>query len=212
MNSPESPPDFSLEQALMSDGAMRICGIDEAGRGPLAGPVVVAAGMFKNVDAVLTKKLHGLNDSKKLSPEKRAALFEIIITTAHVAISSAPPKIIDRLNIRGATLWAMRQAAASLTPRPDHILIDGRDIPDGLPSPASAIIRGDSKSLSIAAASIIAKQMRDAMCPIMDEDAPHYEFSRHKGYGTAIHLEALSGQGPGKHHRFSFAPVRDAKD
>lgn len=199
-------PDFSREQMLRAGGARFVAGVDEAGRGPLAGPVVTAA-VILDPQAIPD----GLNDSKKLSPKRREVLFAEILSSAHVAIAVAPPSIIDSLNIRGATLWAMRQAVLALGQVPDHVLIDGRDIPVGLPCPADYFIGGDSKSVTIAAASIIAKVTRDRMCPIMDNDHPGFEFHRHKGYGTALHMSALTSIGPTLHHRYSFAPVAAAR-
>jgi ribonuclease HII len=199
-------PDFSRERALIANGLRFVAGVDEAGRGPLAGPVVTAAVILDPEDIP-----QGLNDSKKLTPKRRDALFKTILVRAHVAVAVAPPVLIDRLNIRGATLWAMRQAVLGLGQRPEHVLIDGRDIPDNLPCPASYLIGGDGLSLSIAAASIVAKVTRDRMCPVMDQDHPGFLFARHKGYGTEIHMEALSLHGPTPHHRQSFAPVAEAK-
>lgn len=199
-------PDFSREQALLANGARFVAGVDEVGRGPLAGPVVTAA-------VILDPKSipDGLNDSKKLSPKRREVLFAEILSSAHVSIAVAPPSIVDSLNIRGATLWAMRQAVLALGQIPDHVLVDGRDIPEGLPCPADYLIGGDGKSATIAAASIMAKVARDRMCPIMDNDHPGFEFHRHKGYGTALHMSALTSIGPTLHHRYSFAPVAAAR-
>lgn len=198
-------PDFALEQKLRDSGENFIAGVDEAGRGPLAGPVVVAA-VILDPDNIPD----GLNDSKKLTAKRREAVFSQITSTAHVSVISAPPSIIDRLNIRGATLWAMKLAIDTLSQPPCHALIDGRDVPAGLICPADFVIKGDAKSVSIAAASIVAKVMRDRMCPIMDMDDEAYSFSKHKGYGTAIHLDALKRVGPSRHHRQSFAPVAQA--
>lgn len=195
-------PDFAFEQGLIDAGAQSVAGVDEAGRGPLAGPVVVSAVILDPHNIPV-----GLNDSKKLSPKRRDAVFDDIVTSAYVSVVSAPPSIIEQRNIRGATLWAMAKAVAALGQRPDHALIDGRDIPPGLICPADFIISGDSKSVSIAAASIIAKVMRDRMCQTMHSDNAEYAFSRHKGYGTAAHLEALKQYGPSTHHRMDFAPV-----
>lgn len=200
-----SKPDFAHEEALLARGARFVAGVDEVGRGPLAGPVVVAAVILDP-----TRVPDGLNDSKKLSEKRRDALFIEIMASAHVSIVTAPPSIIDTLNIRGATLWAMRRAVLGLAQAPDHVLVDGRDIPDGLPCPADYLIGGDARSVSIAAASIVAKVMRDRMCPIMDCDHAGFNFARHKGYGTAIHMAALSALGPTAHHRISFAPVAKA--
>lgn len=195
-------PDFGHEQMLMARGARFVAGVDEAGRGPLAGPVVVAAVRLDpdNIPA-------GLNDSKKLSAERRDALFDAIMTSAEVAIVSAPPHDILARNIRGATLAAMARAVAALPSPIDRALVDGRDVPPELTCPGIALIGGDGRSVSIAAASIVAKVTRDRMCAIMDCDAPHFGFSGHKGYGTAAHLAALNRHGPCRHHRSGFAPV-----
>jgi ribonuclease HII len=195
-------PDFCIEAAALETGATRIAGVDEAGRGPLAGPVVVAAVVFAD-----GRFPQGLNDSKKLSARRREALYAEILVQAEIAIAIAPPSVIDVLNIRGATLWAMRQAVLALPAPPDLALIDGRDVPDALPCPGRALIRGDGRSVSIAAASIVAKVTRDAMCPIMDKDAAGYDFAGHKGYGTRLHKAALACNGASLHHRRSFAPV-----
>ena len=195
-------PDFSHETMLMARGARLVAGVDEAGRGPLAGPVVVAA-----VRLDPERIPEGLNDSKKLTAERREALFDQILATAEVAIVSAPPSDIVALNIRGATLAAMARAVQALPHKVDRVLVDGRDVPPDLPCPGIALIGGDGRSVSIAAASIVAKVMRDRMCEIMDCDAPHFGFAGHKGYGTAAHLEALNLHGPCRHHRAEFAPI-----
>ncbi|MBJ3784915.1 ribonuclease HII [Devosia sp. MSA67] len=187
---------------LLSRGARLVAGVDEAGRGPLAGPVVVAA-VRLDPDRIP----EGLNDSKKLTAERREELFDIIMATAEVAIVSAPPSDILTLNIRGATLAAMARAVRALPRAVDRVLVDGRDVPPGLPCPGLALIGGDGRSVSIAAASIVAKVTRDRMCAIMDCDAPHFGFSGHKGYSTAAHLAALDTHGPCRHHRAEFAPV-----
>ncbi|WIY53507.1 ribonuclease HII [Devosia sp. YIM 151766] len=195
-------PDYSHEQMLLARGARLVAGVDEAGRGPLAGPVVVAA-----VRLDPARIPTGLNDSKKLTPERRDELYEEIVASAEIAVVTAPPGDILALNIRGATLAAMARAVRAL-PRPaDRVLVDGRDVPPGLPCPGIALIGGDGRSVSIAAASIIAKVTRDRMCAIMDCDAPHFGFAGHKGYGTAAHLAALDRHGPCRHHRNGFAPV-----
>ncbi len=200
--------DFSLEIAEQKKGAKYICGVDEAGRGPLAGPVVVACVMFKTIDVTLENLLKNLDDSKKLSPQKRKQLFNIIINKAYIGISSIEAKIIDEKNILQATFLGMQRAINSLFIKPSIALIDGRDIPDNLSIKAKAVIKGDSKSLSIAAASVIAKQVRDEICYIMAQDFPEFNFEKHKGYGTKAHIEALSKFGPSPYHRFSYAPVR----
>ena len=194
------------ERAARRAGARFVAGVDEAGRGPLAGPVVTAAVILD------PKKVPvGVNDSKQLSPAKREALFAEILATAMVAVAVAPPSVIARLNIRGATLWAMRQAVLNLATLPDHTLIDGRDVPPGLPGIGQALIGGDGLSASIAAASIVAKVTRDRMCQIMDCDAPVFGFAGHKGYSSQKHLELLAEHGPCRHHREDFAPVAEAR-
>jgi ribonuclease HII len=193
-------PDFSIERKAMRKGARLVCGIDEAGRGPWAGPVVAAA-------VVLDPKRipDGLNDSKKLSEARRAALFEPIMASARVGIGIAEVDRIDRDNILQATLWAMAQAL-------DQIggvalaLVDGNRAP-ALPCPVQTIVEGDAKSLSIAAASIIAKVTRDRIMVGHDQAYPDYGFARHKGYGTALHQEALRRHGVTPLHRTSFAPI-----
>lgn len=186
----------------MARGAQCVAGVDEAGRGPLAGPVVVAA-----VRLDPTHIPQGLNDSKKLTAARREALFAEIMACADVAVATAPPDDIVTLNIRGATLAAMARAVRALPCPADRVLVDGRDVPPGLPCPGLALIAGDGRSVSIAAASIVAKVVRDRMCAIMDCDAPHFGFAGHKGYGTAAHLAALTAHGPCRHHRAAFAPV-----
>lgn len=195
-------PDFSHEEMLLARGARFVAGVDEAGRGPLAGPVVVAAVRLDPGNIP-----EGLNDSKKLSAERRDALYDAILASAQVAIVSAPPGDIFTRNIRGATLAAMARAVAALPCPVDRALVDGRDVPPELPCPGIALIGGDGRSVSIAAASIVAKVTRDRMCAIMDCDAPQFGFSGHKGYGTAAHLAALQLHGPSRHHRRDFAPV-----
>jgi len=199
-------PDLFYERTAMARGARIVAGVDEAGRGPLAGPVVVSAVILDQANVP-----DGLDDSKKLTEKKREELFVQIMASATVSVVTAPPSVIARLNIRGATLWAMRLAVLSLAVRPDHVLIDGRDIPPRLPVLGEAVIGGDGRSVSIAAASIVAKVSRDRMCKVMHEDAPHFGFASHKGYGAAKHLEALTASGPCRHHREDFAPVAAAR-
>jgi len=184
----------------MRKGARLVCGIDEAGRGPWAGPVVAAA-------VVLDPKRipDGLNDSKKLSEARRAALFEPIMASARVGIGIAEVDRIDRDNILQATLWAMAQALDQIG-SVALALVDGNRAP-ALPCPVQTIIEGDAKSLSIAAASIIAKVTRDRIMVGHDQAYPGYGFARHKGYGTAQHQEALRRHGVTPLHRTSFAPI-----
>ena len=201
----EKGPDLFHERRAMRAGAQLVAGVDEAGRGPLAGPVVVAAVIFTG-----RRVPKGLDDSKKLTPEVREALFAEIMAVATVSIIAAPPSVIASLNILGATMWAMRQAVLSLSLRPDHVLVDGNRLPPRLPVPATALIGGDGLSVSIAAASIVAKVTRDRMCRIMHLDAPDFGFHGHKGYGTPEHLAALDRHGPCRHHRLDFAPCAEA--
>jgi ribonuclease HII len=193
-------PDFSIERKAMRKGARLVCGIDEAGRGPWAGPVVAAA-------VVLDPKCipDGLNDSKKLSEARRAALFEPIMASARVGIGIAEVDRIDRDNILQATLWAMAQALDQIG-SVALALVDGNRAP-ALPCPVQTIIEGEAKSLSIAAASIIAKVTRDRIMVGHDQAYPGYGFARHKGYGTAMHQEALRRHGVTPLHRTSFAPI-----
>lgn len=198
-------PSFGLELGAMALGARRVCGVDEAGRGPLAGPVVVAA-VVLDPDRIPD----GLDDSKKLTAARREALHDQILEAGHVAVVAAPPSVIARLNILGATMWAMREAVLGLVGAPDHVLIDGNRLPPGLPMRAEAVIGGDALSFSIAAASIVAKVTRDRMCAVMHVDEPHFGFDGHKGYSVAAHLSRLDSHGPGRHHRMDFAPCRAA--
>lgn len=181
-----------------------LAGIDEAGRGPWAGPVVTAAVILD-----YTRLPEGLDDSKKLTEARREALFEEICATADVSLAYASPARIDTMNIRAATLWAMTRAAAGLQRAPQACLIDGKDTPPSLAMPSQAVVRGDGRLLAIAAASIVAKVARDRLMVRLDALAPGYGFAGHKGYGTAEHAAALSRLGPSVHHRRSFRPIRD---
>lgn len=196
-------PDLSLEILLRDAGHLRIAGIDEAGRGPLAGPVAAAA-----VILPVGFHLHGLNDSKKLSATKREALFDVITGSPDIewSIATASVEEIDTRNILRATHLAMRRAAEGLAAPPDHCLIDGLPVRD-FPFPYRAVVKGDSLSLSIAAASILAKVSRDRIMQEIAYEFPHYGFAQHQGYGTAQHMEALRLHGPCRHHRRSFQPV-----
>jgi len=193
------------EAELWASGCELVAGVDEAGRGPLAGPVVAAAVVLPR-DCVIA----GLNDSKKLSPKKREELYRVILDTAvAVGIGSSSEKLIDEVNILNATHRAMRDAVADLGRVPDHVLVDGTSIPE-LSIPQTAINRGDERSAPIAAASIIAKVTRDRLLVKYDEQYPGYGFARHKGYGTSEHLAALRRLGPCEIHRRSFRVVLDA--
>lgn len=183
-----------------------ICGVDEAGRGPWAGPVTAAAVILDP-----NAPIGGLTDSKKISEKKRFALEpEIKDKAAHWCVAHAEPNEIDTLNIREATFLAMKRALAGLRITPARILIDGNALPKDLPAPAEAIIKGDLKEPAISAASILAKTERDRLMMEFDAAYPEFGFAGHKGYGTAAHAEALQSFGPCPIHRTSFAPVRRA--
>jgi len=198
-------PDFSFEKKAMKSGLWPLAGLDEAGRGPLAGPVVAAA-------VVLDPKRipDGLDDSKRLSPEAREGLFaEILGSAIGVSMASVSATGIDRINILRASLEAMRRAFCGLSVKPLHALIDGRDIPPGLTCGAEALIKGDQRSQSIAAASIVAKVMRDRMMENCGRVHRHYGFERHMGYATVRHRDAIGEHGAiSRIHRVSFAPFR----
>ncbi len=196
-----SAPDFSFERTAHAKGYARVCGIDEAGRGPWAGPVVAAAVILDPRDIP-----SGLNDSKKLSEERREKLFAAIMASARVGVGLGDEARIDRDNILATTLWAMGEAVRNLDATADFALVDGNRAPK-LSCAVQTIVSGDARSLSIAAASIIAKVTRDRLMMGLDRDFPGYGFARHKGYGTAFHHAALRELGPCIHHRKSFAPV-----
>lgn len=196
--------DESLEQSLRIKGYSVICGVDEAGRGPLCGPVFAAACILP--EGYIPE---GLNDSKKLSPKKRELLFDEIKQNAiSYCIAEASVEEIDRLNILEADLLAMRRAIEGLSVRPDLALIDG-NIARDFPLPAMAIIGGDAKSPNIAAASILAKVARDRECLELDKLYPEYGIAKHKGYGTKAHMEALRKYGPTPIHRKLFIRFLD---
>lgn len=197
-------PSFEFEQRLLKRGLKNIAGVDEAGRGPLAGPVVAAA-VILDPDNIPV----GLNDSKKLNEKRRETLFEEIIACAHFAWSAANAKEIDDVNIRQATLNAMTRSVFALPIIAEHVLIDGRDIPLPLNNIGTSIIKGDAISLSISAASIVAKVIRDRMMKRADIDYPHYGFAGHKGYGAKKHIEAIKEIGPCPLHRMTFAPLKN---
>jgi len=180
-----------------------IAGIDEAGRGPLAGPVVAAA-------VILDPKrpIDGLNDSKKLSARRRDALAREIRAHAMFAVGIAEPEEIDRINILQATMIAMRRAVLNLSITPSRALIDGNRVPDDLPCPADWVIGGDAIEPAISAASIIAKTVRDQLMIEAETRFPGYGFAGHKGYGAAKHLDAIRSLGPCAIHRYSFSPIR----
>jgi ribonuclease HII len=193
-----------FERQARSNGFQLVAGIDEAGRGPLAGPVVAAAVILPA--GLLIK---GVNDSKKLSPDTRERLFDTIMTQAlSVGIGMGSPELIDRINILQATLHAMLEAVSQLAPQPDYILIDGISSINS-PIPQKTIKKGDSLSLSIAAASIIAKVTRDRLMRELDGIHPGYGFSGHKGYGSTLHMDAIRRLGPSPVHRLTFGGVKE---
>lgn len=192
-------PDFSVETQLGG----RVAGVDEVGRGPLAGPVTAAAVVLD--PAAIPE---GLNDSKKLTARRRTALLEILLASSEVSLGWASVEEIDALNIRNATFLAMSRALAGLAPV-DHALVDGNALPPDLPCPATAIVKGDGKSLSIAAASIAAKVGRDAHMMALSRQYPGYGWEKNAGYPTADHRQALLDIGVTPHHRRSFKPVHN---
>ncbi len=196
-------PDFSIEKRLYANGVKYVAGVDEVGRGPLAGPVVSAA-------VILDKDNFpdGLNDSKKLTEQKREALFGEILSSSHVAWASLNAKTIDEINIREASLRAMEIAVESLPLSPDEVLIDGRDVPQALVGVGTAYVKGDARSCSIAAASVVAKVIRDRMMKQAGALFPEYGFAGHKGYGSKSHIEAIKAHGPCPLHRRSFSPIK----
>lgn len=202
---------LSFERQAWDSGIRRIAGVDEAGRGPLAGPVCGAAVILNFADLRdCPDRFKGITDSKRLTPRTREELYEVLTSSDLVEIGVAliDTDQIDRINILGATRLAMIESLGKLQPEADLALVDGRPIKDLHPNPRF-IVKGDSKSLSIAAASIIAKVTRDRVMLEIDHEFPDYGFSRHKGYGTKEHMEALKRYGPCRHHRSSFRPVCD---
>ncbi|SLN67278.1 Ribonuclease HII [Pseudoruegeria aquimaris] len=197
-------PDFSFEEAAIARGHRAVAGVDEVGRGPLCGPVTAAAVILD--PAALPA---GLNDSKKLSERRRLALYEEILATAVVSVAHASVEEIDRLNILHASMLAMRRAVEGLSVRADHLLIDGNRIPDGLEASAEAVVKGDARALSIAAASVVAKTVRDRIMVDLAQQHPGYGWERNAGYGTKQHLAALEKLGLTPHHRRSFKPIHN---
>jgi len=197
---------WRAERELRNQGFLRIAGVDEAGRGSIAGPVVAAAAIFDG-----SCRLPGLADSKLVKPADRERLFDLIHRKAVcVGVGIADARMVDRLNVLKATHFAMSEAIRQLEPRPDLLIVDGRGLP-GAALPQRAIVGGDRTCASIAAASIVAKVVRDRMMVELDETYPGYAFGRHKGYGTRVHLQRLMELGPTPEHRRSFAPVRAAR-
>ncbi|MEZ5753530.1 MAG: ribonuclease HII [Paracoccaceae bacterium] len=201
---PRTFPDLAFETATRAQGFSAICGVDEVGRGPLAGPVTAAAVILDPA-----RIPDGLNDSKALTEARRAALFPAIMAMAQVSIAHASVAEIDELNILRASHLAMERAVNGLSTPPDHALIDGNLIPKGLTIPATAIVKGDARSLSIAAASIVAKVTRDRIMVDLAQQYPAYGWNVNAGYPTPAHLRALLDFGITPHHRRSFKPVHN---
>lgn len=193
-------PDFFYENAARQNGYKYICGVDEAGRGPLAGPVCAAA-VILPADVYI----EGLNDSKKLSEKKREALYGVITEKAVAyGVAFGTLEEIEEFNILNATFLAMNRAIDELEVKPDYALIDGNRVPTGINIPCETVVKGDFKSASIAAASILAKVTRDRLLLRYDEEYPQYNFKKHKGYGTKEHYEAIKKYGVCEVHRLSF--------
>ena len=189
---------------LTPESCLKICGIDEVGRGPLAGPVMAACVVIPE-EAKQLSFWELITDSKKLSAKKRESLFPFLIETCSYGIGTCSAQEIDTLNIHHATLLAMKRAYQEMDAETDQALVDGKFCPD-IPCHAEAVVKGDSKHLEIAAASIIAKVTRDRIMTELDEQFPHYGWARNAGYGTAEHLNAIREYGITEHHRQSFAP------
>jgi ribonuclease HII len=197
-------PDYEFEKAALKGGAFFVAGVDEVGRGPLCGPVTAAA-VILDPDRIP----EGLDDSKKITANKRDRLCDAILSSAACSIAHASVAEIDALNILRASHLAMERAIAGLSLGADFALIDGNMIPKGLTIPAQAIIKGDGRCLSIAAASIIAKVERDRLMQALSQEFPGYGWEKNAGYGTKQHLEALSLLGVTPHHRRSFKPIHN---
>ncbi|CUH79382.1 Ribonuclease HII [Tritonibacter multivorans] len=197
-------PDYTIEEAAKAKGFLRIAGVDEVGRGPLAGPVTAAAVILD-----VCQIPEGLNDSKKLTAKKRDAVEVQILEKTEWAVAHATVEEIDEHNILRASHLAMERAVAALDPAPDYLLIDGNLIPRGLDLPSEAVVKGDGKSLSIAAASILAKQARDRLMVELAQQFPGYGWEKNAGYPSKQHRDALQTLGVTPHHRRSFKPVHN---
>ena len=203
-----STPHLENEIALLQQGYRFVAGVDEAGRGAWAGPVVAAAVILPLECPNPATTFSGVNDSKLLSPERREHFFDLIRDTAlAVSIGLAPPGLVDELNVVGATRYAMRQALLGLRPAPDYLLLDHLRLP-AVALPQQAFPKADTLSLSVAAASVIAKVTRDRLMVQFNDEYPGYAFDRHKGYGTPHHRTALAKHGPCRLHRMSYAPLK----
>ena len=197
-------PNFKIEQDLIRNGCSIIAGVDEVGRGPLAGPVTAAAVILDPLNIP-----DNLNDSKILSSKKREKLFEQLKSSSAFAVAHVSPEEIDKLNILQASLLAMVNAVSNLKVKPNHILIDGNKVPDRLVGRATAIVKGDSKVFSIAAASIIAKVTRDKLMHDLASEFPVYGWAKNSGYPTKCHMNAIVKYGVTPHHRRSFKPIHN---
>ncbi|HEY4417801.1 MAG TPA: ribonuclease HII [Verrucomicrobiae bacterium] len=202
---------FEFEQSLWQSGIPRVAGVDEAGRGPLAGPVVAAAAILpaRWGQSGLPAELSGLNDSKQLTESQRETFFDFIVACGEIefAVARVDADVIDNINILQATHRAMNDALAKLNPLPPHALVDGRPVKT-LRVPQTAIVKGDARSFSIAAASVLAKVTRDRLMLEFHAQFPGYGFAEHKGYGTAKHLAAITEHGACPIHRMTFAPLK----
>lgn len=197
-------PDYDFERAAQARGLPLVAGVDEVGRGPLAGPVTAAA-VVLDPDNIP----EGLNDSKKLTAKKREALFELILATADVSVAHASVEEIDEINILRASHLAMERAIAGLSKTPDHLLIDGNMVPRGVTMSNETLVKGDGRSVSIAAASIVAKITRDRIMVDLAQQFPGYGWETNAGYPSKQHKEALLQQGITQHHRRSFKPIHN---
>lgn len=197
-------PSLDFEMAVTRSGFTRVAGIDEAGAGPLAGPVIAAAVILDPHDVP-----DGLNDSKKLTDARRRALFHQIVRRAEVGVGIVSSAEIDRINILQATFLAMTRAAKALEVPAEFHLIDGNRIPPPLKDNSASLVKGDARALSIAAASIVAKVTRDRVMELADMRWPGYGFAKHAGYGAPAHLEAIRKLGPCPIHRMTFAPLKN---
>jgi len=206
---------FEFERPLWQSGIARVAGVDEAGRGPLAGPVVAAAAILPSrwADSGLPAELAGLNDSKQLAEARRETYFEFLTTCGEIefGIAEVSAAVIDEINILQATHRAMNEALAQLKPLPPYALVDGRPVKT-LRVPQTAIVKGDARSHSIAAASVLAKVTRDRLMLKYDREFPAYGFAVHKGYGTAKHLAAIAQHSACAIHRLTFAPLKPAAE
>ncbi len=205
-------PGWAVERSFWQDGLLRVAGVDEVGRGPLAGPVVAAAVLLPRTASGGPSRagwIRALDDSKLLTPRQRERLAAVIRTECEWNLAAVSPQVIDQVNILQATRLAMRRAVAGLPARPDALIIDGNEIA-GSGLPERSVVHADARCLSVAAASIIAKVARDAMMEELDLVFPGYGLAEHKGYATDVHREAIARLGPTTIHRLSFAPVREA--